>query len=52
MFRLSLTIRPKQVGDKIVVLSFTYTGCSVVNGCPLATFVMKGCRTGCARIHT
>ncbi|MEQ8860440.1 MAG: SCO family protein [Pseudomonadales bacterium] len=29
-------------GDKIVLLSFIYTRCSDVNGCPLATFVMKG----------
>lgn len=30
------------MGDKIVILSFIYTRCSDVNGCPLATFVMKG----------
>lgn len=30
------------LGDKLVVLSFIYTRCSDVNGCPLATFVMKG----------
>ena len=29
------------MGDKIVVLSFIYTTCSDVNGCPLATFVLK-----------
>jgi cytochrome oxidase Cu insertion factor (SCO1/SenC/PrrC family) len=28
-------------GDKIAVLSFIYTSCSDVNGCPLATFVLK-----------
>ena len=30
------------LGDKVVVLSFIFTRCSDVNGCPLATFVMKG----------
>lgn len=30
------------LGDKLVVLSFIYTRCSDVNGCPLATFVLKG----------
>lgn len=30
------------LGDKIAVLSFIYTRCSDVNGCPLATFVLKG----------
>jgi len=30
------------MGDKIVLLSFIYTRCSDVNGCPLATFVLKG----------
>lgn len=30
------------LGDKPVVLSFIYTRCSDVNGCPLATFVLKG----------
>ncbi len=28
------------LGDKIVVLSFIYSTCSDVNGCPLATFVL------------
>ncbi len=28
-------------GDKVVVLSFVYTRCSDVNGCPLATFVLS-----------
>jgi cytochrome c peroxidase len=31
-----------KLGDKLVVLSFIYTRCSDVNGCPLATFVLKG----------
>jgi cytochrome c peroxidase len=30
------------LGDKIVLLSFIYTSCSDVNGCPLATHVMAG----------
>ncbi len=29
------------VGDKLVLLGFIYTHCSDINGCPLATFVMK-----------
>jgi cytochrome c peroxidase len=29
------------IGDKLVLLGFIYTHCSDVNGCPLATFVMK-----------
>ena len=29
------------LGDKITVLSFIFTRCNDVNGCPLATFVMK-----------
>ena len=28
------------IGDKAVLLSFIYTSCSDVNGCPLTTFVM------------
>jgi len=28
-------------GDKVVLLSFIYTTCSDVNGCPLASFVLK-----------
>ena len=28
------------IGDKAVLLSFVYTSCSDVNGCPLTTFVM------------
>ena len=30
------------LGDKIVVLSFIFTTCSDINGCPLATHVLKG----------
>ena len=30
------------LGDKLTVLSFIYTTCNDVNGCPLATFVLKG----------
>jgi cytochrome c peroxidase len=30
------------LGDKFTVLSFIYTTCNDVNGCPLATYVMKG----------
>ena len=30
------------LGGKITVLSFIYTTCNDVNGCPLATFVLKG----------
>jgi len=29
------------LGDKLVLLGFIYTHCSDINGCPLATFVMK-----------
>jgi len=29
------------LGDKFVLLGFIYTRCSDINGCPLATFVMK-----------
>ena len=29
-------------GDKLVVMSFIFTRCSDVNGCPLATFVLRG----------
>lgn len=31
----------EQLGDKAVILSFIYTSCSDVNGCPLATFVLS-----------
>jgi cytochrome oxidase Cu insertion factor (SCO1/SenC/PrrC family) len=30
------------LGDKIVLLSFIYTSCSDLNGCPLATHVLAG----------
>jgi cytochrome c peroxidase len=30
------------IGDKITVLSFIYTSCSDVNGCPLAAYVLRG----------
>jgi cytochrome c peroxidase len=30
------------LGDKIVLLSFIYTSCSDINGCPLATHVLTG----------
>jgi cytochrome c peroxidase len=30
------------LGDKVVVMSFIYTTCSDVNGCPLATHVLRG----------
>lgn len=30
------------LGDKLVVLSFIYTTCSDVNGCPLASHVFRG----------
>jgi cytochrome c peroxidase len=29
------------LGDRVVLLSFIYTTCSDVNGCPLASFVLK-----------
>jgi len=29
------------LGDRVVVLSFIYTTCSDVNGCPLASYVLK-----------
>jgi cytochrome c peroxidase len=29
------------MGDKVVVMSFIYTQCNDVNGCPLATFVLS-----------
>ena len=32
----------KYLGDKIVVMSFIYTTCGDVNGCPLATHVLRG----------
>ncbi|MGH8248954.1 MAG: SCO family protein [Gammaproteobacteria bacterium] len=33
------------LGDRIVVLSFIYSSCSDVNGCPLATFVLSKAQT-------
>src|SRR5262249_43836667 len=33
---------PDFLGDRVVVLSFIYTTCSDVNGCPLAAYVLKG----------
>lgn len=37
------TLRLHQLlGDKVVVLSFIYTTCNDVNGCPLATHVLRG----------
>jgi len=30
------------IGPKLTVLSFIYTSCSDVNGCPLATYVLRG----------
>jgi cytochrome c peroxidase len=33
------------LGDKVVVLSFIYTHCSDVNGCPLATAVLRGLKS-------
>ena len=30
------------LGDKIVVLSFIYTACTDINGCPLASHVLRG----------
>ena len=29
------------LGDKLVLLGFIYTHCSDINGCPLASYVMK-----------
>jgi cytochrome c peroxidase len=30
------------IGEKVTVLSFIYTSCSDVNGCPLAAYVLRG----------
>ena len=35
--------------DRIVLLSFIYTRCNEVNGCPLATHVLSKHYTHCAR---
>lgn len=37
------------LGDKLVLLGFIYTRCSDVNGCPLASYVMKQVQEGVAR---
>ena len=37
------------MGDKLVVLSFIYTTCSDINGCPLATHVLRGVQHGLLR---
>lgn len=39
------------LGDKIVVLSFIYTICTDVNGCPLATHVLRGLQDHIAASH-
>lgn len=36
------------IGDKLVLLGFIYTRCSDINGCPLASFVMKKVQTALA----
>jgi cytochrome c peroxidase len=36
-------------GDKLVVLSFIYTSCNDVNGCPLATYVLSQTQKRIAR---
>jgi len=36
-------------GDKLVLLGFIYTRCSDINGCPLASYVMKKVQDGVAR---
>ena len=42
---LDASAQPKRLydylGDRVVVLSFIYTTCSDVNGCPLAAYVLK-----------
>ena len=37
------------LGDKLVLLGFIYTRCSDINGCPLASYVMKKVQDGVAR---
>lgn len=37
------------IGDKLVLLGFIYTRCSDVNGCPLASYVMKQVQEGVTR---
>jgi cytochrome c peroxidase len=36
------------IGDKLVLLGFIYTRCSDINGCPLASYVMKKVQDGVA----
>ena len=36
-------------GDKVIVLSFIYTRCNDVNGCPLATYVLSQTQKRIAR---
>jgi cytochrome c peroxidase len=36
-------------GDKVIVLSFIYTSCNDVNGCPLATYVLSQVQKRIAR---
>ena len=36
-------------GDKLVLLGFIYTRCSDINGCPLASYVMKKVQNAVAR---
>lgn len=36
------------LGDKLVLLGFIYTRCSDINGCPLASYVMKKVQDGVA----
>jgi len=40
------------LGDKLVLLGFIYTRCSDINGCPLASYVMKKVQNGVARDDT
>lgn len=40
------------LGDKLVLLGFIYTRCSDINGCPLASYVMKKVQDGIARDDT
>lgn len=39
-------------GDKLVLLGFIYTRCSDINGCPLASYVMKKVQDGVAQDDT
>ncbi len=40
------------LGDKLVLLSFIYSNCSDVNGCPLATAVLQGVKQAMAKDAT